>query len=101
MEKCRTLSSLLNVDVLRFPTYDAIVAVLLSVVVVVEGLAALLFKSKLMYNYFVVVVVASAGVVVYLAISILQLIGQPIESLVESIAAGCTRRLNVPVTVSE
>lgn len=54
-----------------------------------------------MYNYFVVVVVASAGVVVYLAISILQLIGQPIESLVESIAAGCTRRLNVPVTVSE
>lgn len=99
MERCRTLSSLLNVDVLRFPTYDAIVAVLLSVVV--EGLAALLFKSKLMYNYFVVVVVASAGVVVYLAISILQLIGQPIESLVESIAAGCTRRLNVPVTVSE
>lgn len=99
MERRRTLSSLLNVDVLRFPTYDAVVAVLLSVVV--EGLAALLFKSKLMYNYFVVVVVASAGVVVYLAISILQLIGQPIESLVESIAAGCTRRLNVPVTVSE
>lgn len=99
MERRRTLSSLLNVDVLRFPTYDAVVAVLLSVVV--EGLAALLFKSKLMYNYFVVVVVASAGVVVYLTISILQLIGQPIESLVESIAAGCTRRLNVPVTVSE
>lgn len=70
------------------------------VVIVVEGLAALLFKSKLMYNYFVVVV-ASAVVVVYLAVSILQLIGQPIESLVESIAASCTRRLNVPVAVSE
>lgn len=92
----RTLSSLLN-DVIRFPTYDAVM--LLSVVVIVEGLAALLFKSKLMYNYFVVVV--ASAVVVYLAVSILQLIGQPIESLVESVAASCTRRLNVPVAVSE
>lgn len=94
----RTLSSLLNDVVFRFPTYDAVM--LLSVfVIVVEGLAALLFKSKLMYNYFVVVV--ASAVVVYLAVSILQLIGQPIESLVESIAASCTRRLNVPVAVSE
>lgn len=97
----RTLSSLSNYVVFRFPTYDAVMLLSVVVVIVVEGLAALLFKSKLMYNYFVVVVVASAVVVVYLAVSILQLIGQPIESLVKSIAASCTRRLNVPVAVSE
>lgn len=36
----------------------------------------------------------------YLAICVFKLIGQPIETLIETIAASCARRLNVPVAVS-
>jgi len=73
-----------------------------AVCVLVEDFSALRFKSKLVYNYFVVVVVVVVvDFIVYLAISILKLIGQPIKSLIKSIAAGCTRRLYIPVPVSE
>lgn len=36
-----------------------------------------------------------------LTVGILQLIGQPVETLVQAIAAGGARRLNVPVSVSQ
>lgn len=49
----------------------------------------------------VVVVVSAAIVVVYLAISILELVRQPVKSLIETVAAGCTRRLYIPIAISE
>lgn len=36
-----------------------------------------------------------------LAISILQLVGQPVKSLIQAISTGGTRRLDVPVAVSQ
>lgn len=40
------------------------------------------------------------AVVACLAVSIFQLVGQPIEPFVQTVAAGCAGRLNVPVAVS-
>lgn len=37
----------------------------------------------------------------FLAVGVLQLVGQPVQALVQSVAAGCAGRLNVPVAVPQ
>lgn len=36
-----------------------------------------------------------------LAVGVLQLVGQPVKTLVQTVAAGCAGRLNVPVAVPQ
>jgi len=51
--------------------------------------------------YLVVVKTQKAFVEFFLAISIFQLVRQPVEAFVESIPRGGTGRLNVPIPVSQ